>query len=219
MGSRVVTQVLPDRLQVGIASCMTRGPDPDPCFLSRVMPPTQPLDPTPHTLVQPVSAMLASDPDSCPCCQGRSTGRRPSGLGSSSDSRPGGGSGSAQRGESAGVSRHGCGPHHARARGLLGAGEGRTEGPAGPGRPRLCEDLWRETRAKLWGVVDGTSASWGIMMAILVNTVSMGIEHHQQASGEAGGRGAWGRAGTCVPGATSAHHAMCLSCPRSHSTM
>lgn len=30
----------------------------------------------------------------------------------------------------------------------------------------------------------------GIMMAILVNTVSMGIEHHQQAS--VGRRGPWG---------------------------
>ena len=45
----VVTQVMPDPLQVGTASCMTRGPDPDPCFLSRVMPPTQPPGPdTPH---------------------------------------------------------------------------------------------------------------------------------------------------------------------------
>uniref|UniRef100_A0A8B9WQL0 Voltage-dependent T-type calcium channel subunit alpha n=1 Tax=Bos mutus grunniens TaxID=30521 RepID=A0A8B9WQL0_BOSMU len=53
------------------------------------------------------------------------------------------------------------------------------EGPA-DGAARLCEDVWRETRAKLRGIVDSKYFNRGIMMAILVNTVSMGIEHHQQ---------------------------------------
>uniref|UniRef100_A0A667GV95 Calcium voltage-gated channel subunit alpha1 I n=1 Tax=Lynx canadensis TaxID=61383 RepID=A0A667GV95_LYNCA len=48
------------------------------------------------------------------------------------------------------------------------------------GAARLCGDVWRETRAKLRGIVDSKYFNRGIMMAILVNTVSMGIEHHEQ---------------------------------------
>lgn len=55
------------------------------------------------------------------------------------------------------------------------------------GAARLCGDVWRETRAKLRGIVDSKYFNRGIMMAILVNTVSMGIEHHEQASGVGSG--------------------------------
>lgn len=63
------------------------------------------------------------------------------------------------------------------------------------GAARLCGDVWRETRAKLRGIVDSKYFNRGIMMAILVNTVSMGIEHHEQASEGTGfglSGGGWG---------------------------
>uniref|UniRef100_G3N292 Voltage-dependent T-type calcium channel subunit alpha n=1 Tax=Bos taurus TaxID=9913 RepID=G3N292_BOVIN len=125
---------------------------------------------------QPISAMLASDPASCPRCQHESD-RRPSGQGSSSDSgQEGSGSGDAVGSEDevgadvARTSEDGA---------SLELGKEDEEGPA-DGAARLCEDVWRETRAKLRGIVDSKYFNRGIMMAILVNTVSMGIEHHQQ---------------------------------------
>uniref|UniRef100_A0A803YRJ4 Voltage-dependent T-type calcium channel subunit alpha n=1 Tax=Meleagris gallopavo TaxID=9103 RepID=A0A803YRJ4_MELGA len=48
------------------------------------------------------------------------------------------------------------------------------------GRMKLCSDMWREVRVKLRGIVDSKYFNRGIMIAILVNTISMGIEHHEQ---------------------------------------
>lgn len=53
------------------------------------------------------------------------------------------------------------------------------EGDEG-GRLKLCSDMWREVRVKLRGIVDSKYFNRGIMIAILVNTISMGIEHHEQ---------------------------------------
>ncbi|XP_056144586.1 voltage-dependent T-type calcium channel subunit alpha-1I-like [Lampris incognitus] len=44
----------------------------------------------------------------------------------------------------------------------------------------LCKDVWDEMRRKLWGIVESKYFSRGIMIAILINTISMGIEHHNQ---------------------------------------
>ncbi|XP_034449824.1 voltage-dependent T-type calcium channel subunit alpha-1I isoform X4 [Hippoglossus hippoglossus] len=44
----------------------------------------------------------------------------------------------------------------------------------------LCRDLWKGMRRKLWGIVESKYFSRGIMIAILINTISMGIEHHNQ---------------------------------------
>uniref|UniRef100_A0A8B9WNT0 Calcium voltage-gated channel subunit alpha1 I n=1 Tax=Bos mutus grunniens TaxID=30521 RepID=A0A8B9WNT0_BOSMU len=108
---------------------------------------------------------------------GRGSDRRPSGQGSSSDSgQEGSGSGDA------GGSEDEVGADVARTSedgASLELGKEDEEGPA-DGAARLCEDVWRETRAKLRGIVDSKYFNRGIMMAILVNTVSMGIEHHQQ---------------------------------------
>uniref|UniRef100_A0AAV2KHT1 Ion transport domain-containing protein n=1 Tax=Knipowitschia caucasica TaxID=637954 RepID=A0AAV2KHT1_KNICA len=41
---------------------------------------------------------------------------------------------------------------------------------------RICADV----RRKLWGIVESKYFSRGIMIAILINTISMGIEHHNQ---------------------------------------
>uniref|UniRef100_A0A3B3YML0 Ion transport domain-containing protein n=1 Tax=Poecilia mexicana TaxID=48701 RepID=A0A3B3YML0_9TELE len=43
-----------------------------------------------------------------------------------------------------------------------------------------CKELWQDTRKKLWGIVESKYFNRGIMIAILINTISMGIEHHEQ---------------------------------------
>ncbi|CAH2312283.1 voltage-dependent T-type calcium channel subunit alpha-1I [Pelobates cultripes] len=48
------------------------------------------------------------------------------------------------------------------------------------GEEGFCEGLCVEIRAKLRGIVDSKYFNRGIMIAILVNTISMGIEHHEQ---------------------------------------
>ncbi|XP_047435064.1 voltage-dependent T-type calcium channel subunit alpha-1I-like [Mugil cephalus] len=45
---------------------------------------------------------------------------------------------------------------------------------------KRCKDLWYEIRMKLWSIVESKYFNRGIMIAILINTVSMGIEHHEQ---------------------------------------
>nr|XP_046193674.1 voltage-dependent T-type calcium channel subunit alpha-1I-like [Oncorhynchus gorbuscha] len=45
---------------------------------------------------------------------------------------------------------------------------------------RGCGKLWEETRLKLLGIVESKYFNRGIMIAILINTISMGIEHHNQ---------------------------------------
>ncbi|KAG7275585.1 hypothetical protein CRUP_006730 [Coryphaenoides rupestris] len=81
-----------------------------------------------------------------------------------------------------------------------GDGEGRGRGRGGRGRARTrrrrrrrrterrtcfgrCKDAWDEMRRKLWGIVESKYFSRGIMIAILINTISMGIEHHNQVRG------------------------------------
>ncbi|KAB1269464.1 Voltage-dependent T-type calcium channel subunit alpha-1I [Camelus dromedarius] len=183
-------QALQSRRQApdpGTPSSAKPGPHAKEPRHCKLCPRHSPLDPTPHALVQPISAMLASDPASCPRCQ-HEAGRRPSGLGSSDSGQEGSGSGGSggsedeADGDGARSSEDGTSSD-------LGKEdeEEQADGAAG-----LCGDVWRETRAKLRGIVDSKYFNRGIMMAILVNTVSMGIEHHQQASG--GRHGA--RAGT-----------------------
>lgn len=43
-----------------------------------------------------------------------------------------------------------------------------------------CKDICIDIRRKLWGIVESKYFSRGIMIAILINTISMGIEHHNQ---------------------------------------
>ncbi|KAK2121077.1 Voltage-dependent T-type calcium channel subunit alpha-1I [Saguinus oedipus] len=141
----------------------------------------KPLDATPHTLVQPIPATLASDPASCPCCQ-REASRQPSGLGSTDSGQEGSGSGGSTGGEDE-ADGDGARSIEDGASSELGKEEEEEEEEEqADGAVRLCGDVWRETRAKLRGIVDSKYFNRGIMMAILVNTVSMGIEHHEQAS-------------------------------------
>ena len=180
------------------------------CF-SELCPRHSPLDPTPHTLVQPISAMLASDPASCPRCQ-HEVGRRPSGLGSTDSGQEGSGLGSSGGGED---EADGDGARSSEEEASSGL-EKEDEEEQADGAARLCGDVWRETRAKLRGIVDSKYFNRGIMMAILVNTISMGIEHHEQASGaerrgQAGsGGGGPGRASQPHPARVS-NTRVCLS--------
>lgn len=162
---------------------------PSVCF-SELCPRHSPLDLTPHTLVQPISAMLASDAASCPHCQ-REVARPPLGLGGTDTVQEGSSSGDSGGGEDEGNRDEARSSEDGASSGL---GKEDEEEQA-DGATRLCGDVWRETRAKLRGIVDSKYFNRGIMMAILVNTVSMGIEHHEQASREgARTRRAWGRA-------------------------
>ncbi|XP_074542124.1 voltage-dependent T-type calcium channel subunit alpha-1I [Halichoeres trimaculatus] len=45
---------------------------------------------------------------------------------------------------------------------------------------KSCKELWHDTRMKLWAIVESKYFNRGIMIAILINTISMGIEHHEQ---------------------------------------
>jgi len=45
---------------------------------------------------------------------------------------------------------------------------------------KQCKELCYVTRMRLWGIVESKYFNRGIMIAILINTISMGIEHHEQ---------------------------------------
>lgn len=61
-------------------------------------------------------------------------------------------------------------------------GKKRREGRGTRGRccRKPCSDVWYDTRMKLWEIVESKYFNRGIMIAILINTISMGIEHHEQ---------------------------------------
>nr|XP_020838314.1 voltage-dependent T-type calcium channel subunit alpha-1I isoform X1 [Phascolarctos cinereus]XP_020838315.1 voltage-dependent T-type calcium channel subunit alpha-1I isoform X1 [Phascolarctos cinereus]XP_020838316.1 voltage-dependent T-type calcium channel subunit alpha-1I isoform X1 [Phascolarctos cinereus] len=127
-----------------------------------------PLDYPPHTLVQPISVTQTSDPGNCPHCQ-RERDQHLSMAESDDDFGQEEGSVNDEEGEGGGSSE-----------GTLDLEKEEEEGEKGSGAARLCGDVWREVRAKLRGIVDSKYFNRGIMIAILVNTVSMGIEHHEQ---------------------------------------
>ncbi|XP_078799389.1 voltage-dependent T-type calcium channel subunit alpha-1I isoform X1 [Oryzias latipes] len=56
----------------------------------------------------------------------------------------------------------------------------RSEIRVGSHPKRDCKQIWHDIRMKLWGIVESKYFNRGIMIAILINTISMGIEHHQQ---------------------------------------
>ncbi|KFV42042.1 Voltage-dependent T-type calcium channel subunit alpha-1I, partial [Tyto alba] len=127
------------------------------------------LDCPPQGLVQPIAVTSTSDPTNCPRCHKgeHEVSRRLSVLDSADSDQEDGGA-SEEEGEG---SREGQG-----ASGLEKEEEEVEEG----GRLKLCSDMWREVRVKLRGIVDSKYFNRGIMIAILVNTISMGIEHHEQ---------------------------------------
>ncbi|XP_028843520.1 voltage-dependent T-type calcium channel subunit alpha-1I isoform X2 [Denticeps clupeoides] len=59
-------------------------------------------------------------------------------------------------------------------------GDGGGSGKRGRACFSHCKELWDEMRRKLWSIVESKYFNRGIMIAILINTISMGIEHHNQ---------------------------------------
>ncbi|XP_072188625.1 voltage-dependent T-type calcium channel subunit alpha-1I isoform X3 [Excalfactoria chinensis] len=128
-----------------------------------------PLDCPPQGLVQPIAVTATSDLTNCPRCHRgeHDTSRRLSVLDSADSDQEDGGDSEAE-GE-------GC-----RGDQSASALEKEEEEVEEGGRMKLCSDMWREVRVKLRGIVDSKYFNRGIMIAILVNTISMGIEHHEQ---------------------------------------
>uniref|UniRef100_A0A8C0F2L4 Calcium voltage-gated channel subunit alpha1 I n=1 Tax=Bubo bubo TaxID=30461 RepID=A0A8C0F2L4_BUBBB len=110
------------------------------------------LDCPPQGLVQPIAVTATSDPTNCPRCHRgeHEVSQRLSVLDSADSDQDG------------------------------GASEEEGEGSREDQGASLCSDMWREVRVKLRGIVDSKYFNRGIMIAILVNTISMGIEHHEQ---------------------------------------
>ncbi|XP_076193535.1 voltage-dependent T-type calcium channel subunit alpha-1I isoform X1 [Aptenodytes patagonicus] len=127
------------------------------------------LDCPPQGFVQPIAITATSDPTNCPQCHSREheVSRRLSVLDSTDSDQEDGGA-SEEEGEG---SREDQG---------ASALEREEEEVEEGGRLKLCSDVWREVRVKLRGIVDSKYFNRGIMIAILVNTISMGIEHHEQ---------------------------------------
>ncbi|NXC81140.1 CAC1I protein, partial [Cercotrichas coryphoeus] len=122
----------------------------------------------PQGLAQPIAVTATSDPTNCPRCHRaeHEASRRLSVLGSAGSDQEDGG---ASQGE-------GEGSQEEQGASALDKEEEVEEG----GRLKLCSDMWREVRVKLRLIVDSKYFNRGIMIAILVNTISMGIEHHEQ---------------------------------------
>ncbi|XP_074757472.1 voltage-dependent T-type calcium channel subunit alpha-1I [Athene noctua] len=126
------------------------------------------LDCPPQGLVQPIAVTATSDPTNCPQCHRgeHEVSQRLSVLDSADSEQDGGAS-----------EEEGEGSREDQGASALEKEEERVEGD---GRLKLCSDMWREVRVKLRGIVDSKYFNRGIMIAILVNTISMGIEHHEQ---------------------------------------
>ncbi|KFV75725.1 Voltage-dependent T-type calcium channel subunit alpha-1I, partial [Struthio camelus australis] len=127
------------------------------------------LDCTPQGLVQPIALTATSDPTNCPRChRGEHEASRRLSVLDSTDSDQENGGASEEEGD--------CSKGDQGASELEKEEEEVEEG----GRLKLCSDMWREVRVKLRGIVESKYFNRGIMIAILVNTISMGIEHHEQ---------------------------------------
>lgn len=114
---------------------------------------------------------LTSDPNNCPRCHRvqREAARRLSVLDSADSDQENGGAGE-EEGEGSRESN-----------GVAELEKEEEEGEEGK-QMRLCSDMWQEVRVKLRGIVESKYFNRGIMIAILVNTISMGIEHHEQVT-------------------------------------
>ncbi|XP_060633075.2 voltage-dependent T-type calcium channel subunit alpha-1I isoform X3 [Anolis sagrei] len=121
-------------------------------------------------LGQPIAVTLTSDPSNCPRCHKvqREAARRLSVLESADSEQEDGGGPTEEKGDGK--------------KGSVEAADLEKEEEEGEegGQVTLCSDVWQEVRVKLRGIVESKYFSRGIMIAILVNTISMGIEHHEQ---------------------------------------
>ncbi|XP_047427541.1 voltage-dependent T-type calcium channel subunit alpha-1I isoform X2 [Mugil cephalus] len=116
-----------------------------------------------QTVSNSISLSVPQNPEDCPVCA----------LSLKEGERAAGGDGSGDENEEDAVNEAGKEENHLEER---GDGE-RKRRRTCFGR---CRDLWNDMRRKLWGIVESKYFSRGIMIAILINTISMGIEHHNQ---------------------------------------
>uniref|UniRef100_A0ABM5GF31 Voltage-dependent T-type calcium channel subunit alpha-1I isoform X2 n=1 Tax=Pogona vitticeps TaxID=103695 RepID=A0ABM5GF31_9SAUR len=128
------------------------------------------MDHMPQGLGQPIAVTLTSDPSNCPRCHKaqQEAARRLSVLESADSDQEEGGGANEEEG--------GCRKGSVEAADLEKEEEDGEKGR----QTTLCSDMWQEVRVKLRGIVESKYFNRGIMIAILVNTISMGIEHHEQ---------------------------------------
>uniref|UniRef100_G1KGR5 Calcium voltage-gated channel subunit alpha1 I n=1 Tax=Anolis carolinensis TaxID=28377 RepID=G1KGR5_ANOCA len=123
-----------------------------------------------NCLGQPIAVTLTSDPSNCPRCHKvqREAARRLSVLESADSEQEDGGGPTEEKGDGK--------------KGSVEAADLEKEEEEGEegGQVAICSDVWQEVRVKLRGIVESKYFNRGIMIAILVNTISMGIEHHEQ---------------------------------------
>uniref|UniRef100_A0A803T1I8 Voltage-dependent T-type calcium channel subunit alpha n=1 Tax=Anolis carolinensis TaxID=28377 RepID=A0A803T1I8_ANOCA len=126
-----------------------------------------PLNPR---MASPIAVTLTSDPSNCPRCHKvqREAARRLSVLESADSEQEDGGGPTEEKGDGK--------------KGSVEAADLEKEEEEGEegGQVAICSDVWQEVRVKLRGIVESKYFNRGIMIAILVNTISMGIEHHEQ---------------------------------------
>ncbi|XP_069509038.1 voltage-dependent T-type calcium channel subunit alpha-1I isoform X2 [Ambystoma mexicanum] len=119
------------------------------------------LDYTPQSIVQPIAVTLTADSSNCPQCTKLhrvSSKKRGSPKYTQAESQD----------QASQCSKSSGGTAVVEAEEAEEAGE------------KFCDRIWGEIRVKLRGIVDSKYFNRGIMIAILVNTISMGIEHHEQ---------------------------------------
>uniref|UniRef100_A0A670KBK5 Voltage-dependent T-type calcium channel subunit alpha n=1 Tax=Podarcis muralis TaxID=64176 RepID=A0A670KBK5_PODMU len=128
------------------------------------------VDYVPQGLGQPIAMTLTSDPSNCPRCHKaqREAARRLSVLESADSDQEEGRGPSEEEGDGRKEST-----------GTTDLEKEEEDGEEG-GQLALWSDVWQEVRVKLRGIVESKYFNRGIMIAILVNTISMGIEHHEQ---------------------------------------
>ncbi|XP_053109023.1 voltage-dependent T-type calcium channel subunit alpha-1I isoform X3 [Hemicordylus capensis] len=128
------------------------------------------VDYVPPSIGQPVAMTLTSDPSNCPRCHKaqQEAAQRLSVLKSADSDQEGGGGASEEEGDGKKGSD-----------GTEDLEKEEDDGEEG-GQLTLLNDMWQEVRVKLRGIVESKYFNRGIMIAILVNTISMGIEHHEQ---------------------------------------
>lgn len=90
-------------------------------------------------------------------------------------------------------------PTAADAPGQSGARQ-RAQRRAAPGEQGGLGRVWAAFSGKLRRIVDSKYFSRGIMVAILTNTLSMGVEYHEQAGGRGPPGGGGGAGPGCCPG-------------------
>uniref|UniRef100_A0A803TEJ4 Calcium voltage-gated channel subunit alpha1 I n=1 Tax=Anolis carolinensis TaxID=28377 RepID=A0A803TEJ4_ANOCA len=121
-------------------------------------------------VLYPIAVTLTSDPSNCPRCHKvqREAARRLSVLESADSEQEDGGGPTEEKGDGK--------------KGSVEAADLEKEEEEGEegGQVAICSDVWQEVRVKLRGIVESKYFNRGIMIAILVNTISMGIEHHEQ---------------------------------------